>query len=134
MSGSSLGRVLGALPCFATSFDAGADVGREFTFFACKATCRRAASLCRAVAVFGAVARASGGFHTSEYLPAPKAVGASTAVNNASPSLRTISPRLVASRMISFTCIRQSKAADSLTQRRELAERRLTLTLNRRNF
>ncbi len=92
MSGASLGKVLCTLPCFATSFDAGADVGLEFTFFGCKATCRRTASLCRAVALCGAVPRASGGFQTSEYVPAPKAVGASAAVNNASPSLRTLSP------------------------------------------
>jgi hypothetical protein len=92
MSGASLGKVFGTLPCFATSFDAGADVGLEFTFFGCRATCRRTASLCRAVALCGAVPRASGGFQTSEYVPAPKAVGASAAVNNASPSLRTLSP------------------------------------------
>jgi hypothetical protein len=121
MSGSSLGKVLGALPCFATSFDAGADVRREFTFFACKATCRRTASLCRAVALCGAFARASGGFQTSEYMPAPKAVGASAAVNNASPSLRTLSP-LPGGFLSGFANAAQaSKTADSLTQRHELA-------------
>jgi len=43
-------------------------------------------------------------------------------------------PCLVASRMVSLTRPKHSKAADSLAQRRELAQRRLTLRLKRRNF
>ena len=43
-------------------------------------------------------------------------------------------PCPVASRMVSLTRPKHSKAADSLAQRRELAQRRLTLRLKRRNF
>lgn len=134
MSGASLGKVFGTLPCFATSFDAGADVGLEFTFFGCRATCRRTASLCRAVALCGAVPRASGGFQTSEYVPAPKAVGASAAVNNASPSLRTLSP-LPSGLQNGFANAPQAFEGSGLTGPTTRARPApLTLRLKRRNF
>jgi len=70
--------------------DAGAR--RACTFMARGATWRRVASLCAALTLCGVVARASGGFHISEYPPAANAVGASAAASNANPTRFTISP------------------------------------------
>jgi len=81
MSGASFGKAPGILPCLTMSLGALADVRREYNFVACLARCRCTASLCPAAARCWAVARASGGFQISEYVPAPKAAGANAAAN-----------------------------------------------------